>query len=512
MYDLSAYNNGPFAVPFLYNLSNYTGTNIYRPSENRLESEINSVYSLLNLSYKKFLFLEVTERNDWSSTLPASNRSFAYPSASLSFVFTDAFKMDAVKNWLSFGKIRIADASSANGTVPYQTIFNYNQSPFGGQSALTVPSILPTPVAPQTSKSVEIGAELGFFDNRIDVNVSYYNISSYNQILPITVANSSGAGGITINTGSLRNRGIEFTVNAKAISTKNFSWDIGLNGAHNSNTVVSLSPGVDQIPLGTWFGQNGVNMNAHVGDQYGTIYGYDYKYLNGQKVVNLIYGDGTNTGNGPVIGAQYATTPSYVKIGNATPSLTGGLSNTFRYKSFSLYLLADFKIGGQIWSADYSSFMGQGQAPETLVERNGGGLPITYPDGTKGNNGVILQGVTPNGQPNTAVVNSWWKYAGNYQSWSNIPMVRSNGIFTNSWAKMREVNLSYRVPESIIKNSKLLQGLTLSIIGRDLFYIFTKLPDNLNPESLAGTGNVQGIQWNQLPGVRSFAFSVKTNF
>jgi len=512
MYDLSAYNNGPFAVPFLYNLSNYTGSNVYKPTENRLESEINSVYGLLNLSYKKYLFLEVTERNDWSSTLPASNRSFSYPSASLSFVFTDAFKMDAVKNWLSFGKIRIADASSANGTVPYQTIFNYNQSTFGGQSALTVPSILPTPVAPQTSKSVEVGAELGFFDNRIDLNVSYYNISSYNQILPINVANSSGAGGITINTGSLQNRGIEFTINAKAISSKNFSWDIGLNGAHNSNKVVSLSPGVDQIPLGTWFGGNGVNMNAHVGDQYGTIYGYDYKYLNGQKVVNLIYGDGTNTGNGPVIGAQYATTPSYVKIGNATPTLTGGLSNTFQYKNFSLYVLADFKIGGQIWSADYSSFMGQGQAPETLVERNGGGLPITYPDGTKGNNGVILQGVTPNGQPNTAVVNSWWKYAGNYQSWSNIPMVRSNGIFTNSWAKMREVNLSYRVPESVIKHTKILQGLTLSLIGRDLFYIFTKLPDNMNPESLTGTGNMQGIQWNQLPGVRSFAFSIKSNF
>ncbi|MEO6632312.1 MAG: SusC/RagA family TonB-linked outer membrane protein, partial [Mucilaginibacter sp.] len=223
MYDLSAYNNGPFAVPFLYNLSNYTGSNVYKPTENRLESEINSVYGLLNLSYKKYLFLEVTERNDWSSTLPASNRSFSYPSASLSFVFTDAFKMDAVKNWLSFGKIRIADASSANGTVPYQTIFNYNQSTLGGQSVLTVPGILPTPVAPQTSKSVEVGAELGFFDNRIDLNVSYYNISSYNQILPINVANSSGAGGITINTGSLQNRGIEFTINAKAIVSKNFS-------------------------------------------------------------------------------------------------------------------------------------------------------------------------------------------------------------------------------------------------------------------------------------------------
>ncbi|MGZ3833464.1 MAG: SusC/RagA family TonB-linked outer membrane protein [Mucilaginibacter sp.] len=512
MYDISAYNNGPFGIPFLYNLYNYTGSNIYKPSENRLESQINSVYGLLNLSYKKYLFLELTERNDWSSTLPASNRSFSYPSASLSFVFTDALKLDAIKNWLSFGKIRIADASSANGTVPYQTAFNYNQTTFGGQSALTFPTTLPTHVNPQTSKSFEIGTELGFFDNRINVNFTYYNIDSYNQILPINIANSAGAGRITINTGSLQNRGIEFIINAKAIATKDFSWNITLNGAHNSNKVVSLSPGVDQIPLGTWFGQNGVNMNARVGDQYGTIYGYDYKYLNGQKVVNLIYADGMNTGNGAVIGAQYATTPNYVKIGNATPTLTGGLSNTFTYKNFSLYVLTDFKIGGQIWSADYSSFMGQGQAPETLKERNGGGLPFVYPDGSKGNVGVILDGVTPNGQPNTAVVNAWWKYAGNYQSWSNIPMVRSNAIFNNSWAKLRELNLSYRVPDNLIKGSKIFQGLTVSVIGRDLFYLFTKLPDNMNPESITGTGNVQGIQWNQLPGVRSFAFSVKASF
>ena len=136
-----------------------------------------------------------------------------------------------------------------------------------------------------------------------------------------------------------------------------------------------------------------------------------------------------NTGNGPVIGSQYATSSDIVKIGNATPKLTGGISQTFRYKSFSLYVLTDFKVGGQVWSGDYATIMGQGMAPETVYERDGHGLPYTYPDGTKANVGVILSGVVfqilPTGTlyaKYTNVVNSWWKYAGNYQSWDNVPI------------------------------------------------------------------------------------------
>ncbi len=528
LYDLSASNPGPFNYPFTYNLSNYSGSanNYPRPVENRSESEINSVYGILNMSYKKYLFLEVSGRNDWSSTLPSSKWSFFYPSASLSFVFTDAFKLDAVKNWLSYGKLRLAEAASANGYVPYSTIFNY--SPVGTNgftTGLSVPTTLPSlSIRPQQARSFEIGTDLGFLNNRINFNFTYYNIYSYNQILPVSVATSSGADQLTINTGALRNRGIEFIINANIYKTKNFSWDISVNGAHNNNKVVSIAPGIDQLPLGSWFGGDGsnggdgVNMNARVGDDYGTIYGYDYKYINGQKVVNLIYADGTvNTGNGAVVGAQYATdTSGFVKIGNATPKLTGGISNTFSYKNWSLYIMTDFSIGGQIWSGDYATIMGQGEAPETVYERDGHGLPYTFPDGTTANVGVILPGVTVDGSghvsKNTAVVNSWWKYAGNYQSWDNLPIVRSNSIFTNSWGKLRELSLTYRLPATFINKTKIFQSLSVSLIGRDLFYLFTKLPDRLNPEGLSGTTNVQGIQFGELPGVRSFGFSLKAGF
>ena len=203
--------------------------------------------------------------------------------------------------------------------------------------------------SPQTARSFEIGTDLGFLNNRLNLNFTYYDIYSNHQIFPISLATSSGADALTISSGALRNRGIEFIINASIIRDKNFSWDISVNGSHNRNKLVSLAPGVDQLTLGSWFGSDGVNLNVRVGDDYGSIYGYDYQYIKGQKVVNLIYGDGTNTGNGPVIGAQYATTANFVKIGNSTPKITGGISNTLSYKSLSLYVLTDFSNGGQIW-------------------------------------------------------------------------------------------------------------------------------------------------------------------
>lgn len=522
LYDIQANNPGPFIYPFVYNLYNYSGapSNYPRPNENRNEMQINSAYVLANLSFKNYLFLDLSGNNDWSSTLRPSNWSYLYPSASLSFVFTDAFDLKSVKNWLSYGKIRLSEASSANAYIPYQNGLVYsNQNILPGfqQTGLALPTNYPTNIGPQRSKSFEIGPDLGFFNDRLNVNFTYYNTYSDHQILTISTANSSGLNSVLINSGALRNRGIEFTIHGKVINSSDFSWDVTVNGAHNQNKVVSLAPGIDYLPLGSWFGGDGVSQRVNIGDDYGNIYGNDYKYVNGQKVVNQIYSDGINTGHGPIIGSQYATSDNIVKIGNATPKLTGGISQTFRYKNISIYVLTDFKIGGQIWSGDYATLMGQGMAPETVYERDGHGLPFTFPDGTKGNVGVILPGVAINpstGQyeQNTAVVNSWWKYAGNYQSWDNIPIVRTNSVFNDSWGKLRELNITYTLPKDLVSKTKLFQSLSFSLVGRDLFYLFTTLPDHINPESIVSTSNVQGIQFGGLPGVRSVGFSVKAGF
>jgi iron complex outermembrane receptor protein len=525
MYDIAQNNPGPFNYPFLFNLSNYNGNNptALNATENRYVQEINTVYGLVNLSYKNYLFLDLSGTNDWSSTLRPTNWSYFYPSASLSFVFTDAFDMSSVKSWLSYGKLRISEAKSANAYLPYQNGLTYvpvsgNSNTPGFLTGVNLPGTFPTNIQPQRSRSFEIGPDLGFFNDRLNVNFTYYDTYSDNQEITIPVAGSSGVNNVLINSGALRNRGFELTVNAHIIKSQDFSWDATLNAAHNQNKVVALEPGLNSLQLGSWFGSDGVLMKVDVGQNYGSIYGLDYKYApNGQKIVNLIYADGTNTGHGPVLGEQYATSDNMVKIGDATPKLTGGISQNFRYKNFSLYVLTDFKIGGQIWSGDYATIMGQGMAPETVYERDGHGLPYTYPDGTKANVGVILPGVVQGSTPgsyvqNTNVVNAWWKYAGNYQSWDNDPIVRTNSIFNDSWGKLREVSLTYTLPNEFVQKTKVFQSLSVSLIGRDLFYLFTTLPDRINPESIVGTGNVQGIQFGGLPGVRSYGFSIKAGF
>lgn len=508
-------NKGPFLIPFQYFLNNTSATlnRDWLPIEYRSESKINSAYGILDLSYRNYLFLQVTGRNDWSSTLPTTSNSFFYPSASLSFAFTDAFDMGAVSNWLDFGKVRVAYAQSANGTDPYQLNFVYSANVFGGVGTRTLPTTLPPLfLEPQRSNSYEIGTQLAFLKNRLNVDFTWYKINSTKQILDAPIPISSGADRVRFNTGELQNKGFEFIVRGRVVSNKNFGWDITVNGAHNQNKVVALDEGVDAYPLDNVFGlAYGAGMQVGVGDNYGNIYGYDYKYLNGQRVVQKLLGN-----NGETIGTRYVTTDAPVVIGNATPKLTGGIGNVFKYGNFSLYALVDFKWGGDIFSFDYSAAMGNGLAPETLKERNGGGLSYTYPDGSTANHGVILEGVfddgTTSGKPNTDVVHYMYKYAGVYAAWSDIHMPRSAAVFENSWMKLRELSLSYEVPQSFVTRTKVFQGLNVSLIGRDLFYLFTTLPDKLNPEAISGARNAQGLQWAGYPGIRSFGVSVRARF
>ena len=379
---------------------------------------------------------------------------------------------------------------------------------FGGLPVRSYQNNLP-PAAfllPQRNSSWELGIETGLFNNRVNFEFTYYQAKATSQILSSNLAPSSGATSVTFNTGELENSGVEFVIHATAVHTNNFNWDITLNAAHNVNKVISLAPGIDEYPLQDLWGTNGVQMKVKAGQEYGTIYGYDYTYLNGKKVVAPVLDQTDHT---TVVGTQYVTTADPVPIGNTNPMFTGGISNTFRYKNFSLYILTDCKIGGQIFSADYGAAMSEGIAPETTKERDGGGLPYTFPDGTKSNSGVILDGVFADGKPNTDVVNYMWKYAGQYAAWSNVKMPRSNEVFTNSWAKLRELNLTYSIPSKILKSTKIIQGLDVSLIGRNLFYIFTTLPDHLNPEAVNGIGNGQGIQWSEYPQTRDIGFSIK---
>lgn len=534
MYDNNAWNSGepnatygkgsvfPWYMPNAYFLSNTTNpAGIPPPVEVWNNYNLNSLFGILDLSYDNYLFLQVTGRNDWSSTLPVKTASYFFPSASLSFVFTEGIKSLQDISWLSYGKLKFSAAKSANGASPYLSTYTYspfvisnymNASPaptsFGGLPVRSYQQNLPpaTLLVPQRNSSYEAGIETGLFNNRVNVEFTYYWTKATSQILSSSLAPSSGAQKVTFNTGELANKGIEFIIRATIIQNRDFSWNASINGAHNQNKVISLAAGIDKYPLQDLWGTSGVQMYVKAGENYGTIYGYDYTYFKGKKVVQRV-ADQSNPAK--VVGTQYVTTNDPVPIGNATPKLTGGISNTFRYKNFSLYFLTDFKIGGQIFSADYGAAMAEGLSPRTLKERSGGGLPYTYPDGTTANHGVILDGVFADGTPNTDVVHYMWKYAGQFEAWSNVKMPRSNSIFTNSWGKLRELTLTYSIPSRLIQRTKVLQGLDISLVGRNLFYLFTTLPDHLNPEAINGIGNGQGVQWSEFPGTRDLGVSVK---
>ncbi|TWF41722.1 iron complex outermembrane receptor protein [Chitinophaga polysaccharea] len=512
--------NDTWAAPFVYSLN--SGTYLGNPhptTESQLRKRMNSVYSFINLSYKDYLFLDITGRNDWSSALPKGQWSYFFPSFAGSFVFSDAFKIDP--SVLSFGKIRVAWAQAATDPNPYQVNNTYSISTFAGQAATLLPGALPAlNYKPTINQTADFGIVLGFLNNRLNADFRYYKGKSKNQILNSPLPISSGVSSIIVNTGVLENSGLELILRAKVIAQKDFGWDVALNLAHNNNKLLSLADGADRVDMASAWNDGGAHgpvISAHVGDQFGTIYGYDYVY---DPKTHLPLMVASPYGKPEMNGTLYQATDGLVPLGNATPKLTGGITNTFTFKNFSLSALIDAKIGGDIWSGTYATIMQQGQARETLKERDGGGLPYTTPDGTKTNWGVILPGVFPDGKINDNVVHYYYKYMP-YGVWSSTDLgggvkgsdwIDRNAVRENTWVKMREISINYQVPSSFIKRTKVFQSASLSLVGRDLFYLYTSLPDHINPEGVNGAGNAQGLEFMSLPSFRSLGFQVRVSF
>ncbi|MBK6619530.1 MAG: SusC/RagA family TonB-linked outer membrane protein [Saprospirales bacterium] len=491
--------SGQWVNPWLYTVSNYDSIETLKiPEEFRYEKRINSLYGFLNLSYQEYLFLELSGRNDWTSSLPLDNNSYFYPSASLSFIATEAFDLDL--KWLNFLKIRGAYAQTATDTDPYQLDFIYQTGVFGGNQTATLPTAIP-PIAlkPQQANSYEFGASLGLFNHKLNFDFTYYYIRSYDQILESPVPYSSGASKIRINSGELENKGVEAILNATLVHNANFFFETGLNFNRNRNTVLSLGQGAKILELADIWDLNGPAIAVREGDSYGTIIGYDYIYHpeSGKPIVNEE-------------GTHYLFTESRVPIGNATPDFTAGWTTRLGFKGFTLSTLVDTKWGGDIYAGSYVIGLQTGQSPETLLERDGGGLPYTDPEGNVRNVGVILDGVYQDGTPNDKVVHYYFKYVPNKGGWGHF--LTTPGILDNTWVKMRELSLTYKFPKKFNTRLKVFQDLTLALVGRDLFYIYTSLPDRVNPEGSNGSGNAQGLEWASFPGTRSFGVNLNASF
>ena len=485
--------------PWLFALENSRlSTNENPSSEFRYNKKTNSIYSFLNLGYKDFVFVELTGRNDWTSSLPIDNNSYFYPSMSVSFLATEAF--DIKSSILNFWKIRGAFAQTASDTDPFQIDNVYDISNFGGnQTASSQGTIPPIALKPQRASSFEIGSTFGLFDDKVNFDITYYYIHSYDQILEAPLPASSGANRIRINTGALENKGFEAILTMNVLQRKDLYWETSLNIGRNRNKVLNLGEsGAEQLELANIWGLNGPAIVVKEGEDFGTIIGYDYVYHeNGQPILNES-------------GTHYQFTDNRVPIGNASPDLTGGWSNRIGYKGFQLSTLIDTKWGGDIYSGSYVTGLQNGQSPTTLIERQGGGLPYTDPEGNVRNIGVVLPGVYENGVENDQVVHYLLKYIPNSGGWGR--WLSTPGVLDNSWIKLRELTLSYSFDDQISQKMKFFQSLTVSIVGRDLGYLYSSLPDKINPEGNNGSGNAQGLEWASFPGVRSIGFSINATF
>lgn len=487
--------------PWLFSFSNYSGQDLNRipvARELRFEKKINSVYSFLNLSYRNTIFLELSGRNDWSSALPIDNNSYFYPSASLSYILSE--QLDLRRLYIDFFKVRASYAKTANDTDPYQLDFVYDIGTFNGNQTAGLPNNRPpSELRPQQADSYEFGVTVGMFNSKLNIDFTYYQIESFDQILESPVPTSSGVNSIRINNGVLRNYGFEASIDYNILNKPNGHLRAGLNFSRNINKVLSLGDGAEFLELAEIWGDFGPKIMVREGETYGTIYGFDY-----------IRHEGTGQ---PILneeGTHYLITENHVPIGNSAPKFIGGFQLEARYKQFRFSALVDGRIGGDIYAGSHVIGLQTGQSPSTLYERDGNGLPYTDPDGVTRNIGVILPGVYSNGEENDKVVHYYHKYLPNAGGWGKI--LTTPGIMENTWIKMREFSVAYSFSPDLLSRLKFFQGIDISLVGRDLFYIYSSLPDNVNPEGANGAGNAQGLEWASFPSMRSISLRVSTKF
>jgi len=488
---------GGLLIPELYTVSNSL-TNV--ASDFKSWKRINSLYGSASLGWKSMLYLDLTLRNDWSSTLPADKNSYAYPSVSLSWVISEIPAIKKAK-WLTFAKVRGSWAQVGNDTDPYRTSLTYanmldvdlnpyHAPPYG---LYTLPNTLNNAeLKPEMTRSWEVGAELKFFDNRLGVDFTYYNKASKNQIIPVAVSGASGYSFQVLNAGLITNKGFEIFLMAVPVKVKNiFDWTITANFAKNTNQVVELYPGIDNLQLGT--APFKVTVNALVGQSYGQLMGTDYIYdENGNKVV------GSN--------GRYLSSATKA-LGSVLPDWNMGVGNEFRVYGFDLRVLIDIQQGGNFFSTTkmWGTYTGILKASAENGIREDGvvidamvakydpvtGQVIYNPDGTAQVTG-----------PNTKNIDAYTWTTDHYAG----PAMQN--VLDASYVKLREITLSYTIPA---KFTGPIQNLKIGVYGRNLA-MWGVAMKGIDPEINSSSGNIQGIEGAGLPTLRTFGFNIGFNF
>lgn len=465
--------------------------------------QINSLYGSMNFAYDNFAFLDMTLRGDCSSTLPVNNNVYWYPSVSGSLLFSELLHVD--KNILPYGKVRASWAKVGNDTSPYMlrptyemALNSFGQYPMAAISSDVIPN---KNLKPTMTNSIELGFELKFLKNRLGLDFTYYNQNSKDQILRMNTSYASGYRYQLINAGDIENRGIEVVLNTRPIEMKDFSWDLNVNFAKNSNKVKELANGVDEFELASarWLG---VKVVAKVGENYGCIMGKDFlRNDNGDIII-----DGKT-------GLPKMTHDLKV-LGNATWDWTGGLTTNVRYKNFSMGAIFDVKVGADLYSMSARSAYSTGKHKETLEGRDAWyeseekrlAAGVTSKDWNP-TGGYVAKGVIeqPDGtfKPNDIFVSpqEYWTYV--------TTQTARPFIYDNTYVKLRELTLSYAFPRRLL--GKVVNALSVSFVARNLFNLYKNVP-NIDPDSNYNNSTGMGLEFGSLPSRRSFGLNVNLKF
>ncbi|QSW87181.1 SusC/RagA family TonB-linked outer membrane protein [Flavobacterium endoglycinae] len=477
--DETRFEGSNFVLDDFYSISNLSTLTYTYPYG---KTKTNSVYGAVDLDYKNIVFLNFTGRQDWFSTLSKDNNSVFYPSVGTSVILSDIVKMP---EWISFTKLRTSWAEVGGATPdPYALNQSYtmvqgghNGQQLQGPTSTRVPNAT---LSPLTSTTFEVGTDLGFFNNRLNLDFAWYNRATTNDIVETTISNASGANTALLNLGKMRNKGVELLLSGKIINSDNFSWDASINGSYNENTVEALTDQLNSITMAT--SVNGyVTITSDVGRPYSIIKGYKpRKDANGNTVYN-VSGGSASIAQGPL-----------EELGQGVHPWSAGITNEFRYKNFNFSFLIDGKFGGSLYSGTdlYGTRMG---LTKLTLEGRESGLPI--------------KGVDTNGNPVDMVIapeNLRTYYDG-------LRNISSTFVYDASFVKLRQVVLGYQLPIEKIKGLSVLQSASVSFIARNLFILYKKTP-NVDPESVFSAGNAQGVEQFGVPKTRSFGLSLNVKF
>ncbi|NJN34451.1 MAG: TonB-dependent receptor [Saprospiraceae bacterium] len=482
-------------IPDIYSLNN---TRVELQSDQfKSERRINSVYGSASFSYKG-IYLDLTARNDWSSTLPAGNNSYFYPSVNVSAVLSDMVKLPTA---ISYLKVRGGFAQVGSDTDPFQLTTPFNAgTPYGTFRTFGESGRLVNPeLRPETSTSYETGVELRFLTNRIGLDFTFYNTITKDQILAIPLSNTTGYDSRVINAGKVRNWGYEAIVNIVPVKTKNFDWNVDLNFSANRSEVQELTEGINNFVMANRY----VTVEARVGQRMGEMYGIGFQRVN----------DPNSQYNGQIINdsrGRPLRTTERIALGNYNPDWLAGINNTFRFQNLSFGVLFDWRQGGRVYSHTQTVGREGGQLIETL-EGRADGYDLKRDNKDVEGNGVIAPGVirAADGSfaPNNIKLSAReWHTA--YTSGRNLI---EGVMYDASFVKLREARLTYAFPNSWFGKTSL-RDVSFSIVGRNLL-LFDNVP-HIDPEnaSTADGTIIPGVESVSIPSTRNIGFNLSLKF